>query len=1116
MTARVSCLTNVLLLVACAAHAQPQSDPPPASSPRQPGARRTDPLEPAFRLVREAVERNEVPGAIALVARDGVILRHEAHGLRDLANQLPFTTNTLCWIASITKPVTVAAAMTLVDAGKLSLDDPVENYLPEFREQKDTNGVHHTFTICHLMSHTSGLVPNPPTRRSGWPIGGPLDDFWLQQNLPDIVQTIAASQLRFKPGSKFEYSNSAFFVLGRVIEVISGRSYAIFVKENILQPLGMSDTHYAPPSAEAGRVARIYAQRDGKRETIFTFNPSVRIVNHAPDGGLFSSPAQLVPFLQMFLQNDGRVLSQRAVAQMLEEQPHGWGLGWSLSDGLFMHEGSSGTLAWADPRTDVIGILFLQYRDQKKSDERLRNTFRQAVREAFNEPEKPDTYFPPPESQGGWRKLENAGDIRRLAGMDPDKLAELKQWLLESDKRDFAAVVVRNGYIALEVERGNSAKTDSRRVASVSKAIAATVLAIASEQSQQGQTPKKMTFDDPAFDFLPWAKPLSDPRKERVTIRQLLNHTSGICPEATGAPNDGRWDYVLGHSGDDRTAKLAFDPGAGCGYSTHALAHAALVCETVTGQPYDRFAIEALFKPIGIEHWWFQFYEGGEKYGRHPSHGMGMPARDLARIAYCMLRGGRWKDQQVVPKWFVEETAAPTHTVTTPEMRWKLNPQIFSHGWELPARLTGEGGRSGNGIPTDARAKPGSGGQYIAFVPSVDLVVTRQTGSSGEWQFEEYLRRACQTVLGAPAESKLSNGPALQRGLAQVKVTRPKNFPHRIWAACDFEARTPDYGWFGPAETNNLPRYPGNATALGVSERPYKNFSAIMTGINPVPGPRMGKVNYLYLRYHLLGGTEATFQHFSLTSNDNNHIRMTGLTEGVWSEVTMNFTRDGQRNDGTPGVPFKEGERMDDLKIFAGKPGDGKRHDLVIDDVIFFANDPDLPPESEPFPNRVILLAAFDTGPKEKYWPGEFEIVEKDLPAGSHWRVARAVPRKNGRGKLIRLQIDPVRAVGAHTKLRCRYYLTGSRRMTVQIFDLTDRDNRHIHLRELQPAQWQTIYLDFTKNARRNDGGNTPFAAGHQVDDLFFFVQPDGEEPVELLIDEVVLFDAGEQVSATK
>lgn len=362
-----------------------------------------------------------------------------------------------------------------------------------------------------------------------------------------------------------------------------------------------------------------------------------------------------------------------------------------------------------------------------------------------------EDYFPPPESQGGWRKLEEPEPIRRLAGMDPARLEDLRQWLLQSDQRGFAAVVIRRGYIVLEVERGNSAKTDSRRVASVSKAVCATVLAIAAEQSQQGRLPRRMTFDDPAFGFIPWAEPLSDPRKARITVRQLLNHTSGVCPEATGAPNDGSWEYILGHTGDARTAQLAFDPGTGCGYSTHAFAHAALVCETVTGKPYDTFAIDALFRPLGIEHWWFQYYDGGKGIGRHPSHGLGLPARDLARIAYCLLQGGRWGEQQVVPAWFVAETAAPTHEVNTPEMRWQLNPQVFSHGWELPARHRGQGGRSGEGIPADARSKPGSGGQLIAFVPSLDLVVTRQTGSSGDWAYEEYLRRACAAVLPGSA-----------------------------------------------------------------------------------------------------------------------------------------------------------------------------------------------------------------------------------------------------------------------------------------------------------------------------------------------------------------------------
>src|SRR5262245_55566108 len=169
-----------------------------------------------------------------------------------------------------------------------------------------------------------------------------------------------------------------------------------------------------------------------------------------------------------------------------------------------------------------------------------------------------EDYFPPPESKGGWRTLDNPEAIRRQAGIDGSRLNQFKEWLLESDDRNFAAVVIRNGYIVIEVERGNSAKTNSERVASVSKAICATVLAIASEQSQQGHMPKRMTFDQPAFQFIPWAQPLSDPRKTNITVKQLLNHTSGICPEATGAPNSGSWEYILGHSGDPTTEKLSF------------------------------------------------------------------------------------------------------------------------------------------------------------------------------------------------------------------------------------------------------------------------------------------------------------------------------------------------------------------------------------------------------------------------------------------------------------------------------------------------------------------------------------------------------------------------------
>jgi CubicO group peptidase (beta-lactamase class C family) len=354
-----------------------------------------------------------------------------------------------------------------------------------------------------------------------------------------------------------------------------------------------------------------------------------------------------------------------------------------------------------------------------------------------------EAYFPPPESQGGWRTLGKPKGVRRVAGMDPVRLDELKEWLLQSDDRKFAAVVIRNGYVVLEVERGNSSRADTGNVKSCAKAVCATVLAIASEESRKGKTPRRMKFDDPAFDFIPWAQPLSDPRKAKITVRQLLNQTSGLAPESTGARNRGPWEYVLGHSGDAKTAKLAFDPGADLGYSTHGLYHASLVSQGVTGLPYDEFAIKMLLRPIGVEKWWFEYFDGGDKVGRHPSHALGLPARDLARVAHCMLHGGRWGERQVIPKWFVEETASATHALKG-RKDFGRDAESFSHGWELPGLLSD--GR-GKGIPQDARFKPGSGGQLVAFVPSLNLVVVRQTGGSGKWEYEEYLRRACAAVL---------------------------------------------------------------------------------------------------------------------------------------------------------------------------------------------------------------------------------------------------------------------------------------------------------------------------------------------------------------------------------
>jgi hypothetical protein len=112
----------------------------------------------------------------------------------------------------------------------------------------------------------------------------------------------------------------------------------------------------------------------------------------------------------------------------------------------------------------------------------------------------------------------------------------------------------------------------------------------------------------------------------------------------------------------------------------------------------------------------------------------------------------------------------------------------------------------------------------------------------------------------------------------------------------------------------------------------------------------------------------------------------------------------------------------------------------------------------------------------------------------------------------VSLPIEPPRPVGERTRLRFRYHLTGASAMTVQVFDATVQDNRHVRLSELKQDVWTTLYVDLTRDAHRNDGApNSPFTAGNLVDALFFFVEGDGAQKALLYLDEVVLYDAGEK-----
>ena len=228
----------------------------------------------------------------------------------------------------------------------------------------------------------------------------------------------------------------------------------------------------------------------------------------------------------------------------------------------------------------------------------------------------------------------------------------------------------------------------------------------------------------------------------------------------------------------------------------------------------------------------------------------------------------------------------------------------------------------------------------------------------------------------------------------------------------------------------------------------------------------------------------------------------------------MNFTRDARRNDGSKEA-FKKGERMDDLKVFIRPPGDGKKPEFILDDAIFFSEDPALPPEAEPFPNRVMFLAAFDTGirpeaTKQKFFPGEF-AVPKSGPPGSYWVVAQAVPVKGGNQSRVLLKLAPPRTVGKETKLRFRYWLKGAEKMNIVLRDATASTGRLVELKGLPQGKWVTKYVNFTKGST----GGGKLSPGNKVDSLAFVVDGAGEK-VKLYVDEIVLYDAGKPVKLPK
>jgi len=331
--------------------------------------------------MKQFVDEGQAAGIVTLVAKDGRVAALYAIGMRDIEENQPMTEDTLFAIASMTKPITATALMILVDEGKVSLDDPVSKFLPEFADVRLADGTQpkRAITLFDCLTHTSGIVGDQ--RNTG--------------TLAETVRSIAARPLAFHPGERWAYS-PGLSVVGRVIEVVSSQPFEAFLAQRIFEPLQMVDTTFLPNAEQQKRLAKLYKPGPQKGTLVPTTHwihdvTPDRTAN--PSGGLFSTAGDLARFYQMVLnggQLDGvRVLSGRSVSLMTSLQTgelstgftpgNGWGLGWclvrqpqgvtaSLTAGSFGHGGALGTQGWIDPTRRMIYVLLVQRIEFGNSD----------------------------------------------------------------------------------------------------------------------------------------------------------------------------------------------------------------------------------------------------------------------------------------------------------------------------------------------------------------------------------------------------------------------------------------------------------------------------------------------------------------------------------------------------------------------------------------------------------------------------------------------------------------------------------------------------------------------------------------------------------------------------
>ena len=373
--------------------------PLPSARPEQVGLS-TERLGQLGQVLRQEIAKGKIPGAVALVARKGRIAYYEAFGARDPATRAPMTRDAIFRIYSMTKPVTSVAIMMLQEEGRLVLNDPVSKFLPQLTklqvavEKKDASGqptlelmpAQREITIHDLLRHTSGFTYGGRTTNLT------VKEAYAREGVDardltnaELVDRLAKVPLAHQPGTAWEYSRSVD-VLGRVVEVISGKSLGGFFADRIFRPLGMKDSGFSVPQAQQGRLAQAFPIDPATGDKIALIDVTTPPRYESGGGGAVSTTDDYVRFAQALL-NGGRLdrarlLSRTTVAFMASDHlgpisatirrpGYTFGLGFQVrkdvgldgqsgSIGEYGWAGAGGTYFWVDPKEQVVAILMTQ------------------------------------------------------------------------------------------------------------------------------------------------------------------------------------------------------------------------------------------------------------------------------------------------------------------------------------------------------------------------------------------------------------------------------------------------------------------------------------------------------------------------------------------------------------------------------------------------------------------------------------------------------------------------------------------------------------------------------------------------------------------------------------